>query len=301
MGGQGKGKGGAEPSRRKASTISDWTCQVADHSQAGGHCAWSKSLTHLVYDDEGCRALFRWSPETGQWYRQSNRGPKKLIANGAPGEASELDRQSRENAKLRAEVTSLRAKLGTLPQPRTQGQPSGETERRRPGSDFSRGQASWIDASGYDTYGDAIAKHRTEAKKDSARAADDDGSWYWQNPKCQREGAANPSGERRQDLRLKPNQREEAASSSGAKEEEPERAPTRKEASGANRAPLGKRTELQTELKPGQKSIAEAAKEAPDSTEERRRRRLKRDASEKPEEPAPTPKLRLRSRGRSPS
>ena len=107
MGGQGKGKG-AEISRRKASTISDWTCHVSDHCAAGGSCNWSKSLTHLVYDDEGCRALFRWSPESEQWYRQTNRGPKKLIAGGGPGESVELDRQARENAKLRAEVTSLR-------------------------------------------------------------------------------------------------------------------------------------------------------------------------------------------------
>ena len=192
MGGKGKGKGSAEPSRRKVSTISDWTCRVADHADAGGHCAWSKSLTHLVYDNDGCRALFRWSTETGQWYRQSNRGPKKLTAGAAPGEASELDRQASENAKLRAEATSLPARLGTA-----QGQPTGDTEHRQPESDFSRGQASWIDASGYGTYGSSIAKHRAGDRKGSA-APDNDGR-YGENPKYRREEAVNPDRARRRE------------------------------------------------------------------------------------------------------
>ena len=105
MSGGGKGKGNAH---KPVVTVDDWTCHVEEH-QVDGWCCWDESLIHLVYDTQGARALFRFSPETRQWYRQTTRGPKKQVKGAPPGVAAELNRKSQENAKLLAEVHRLKA------------------------------------------------------------------------------------------------------------------------------------------------------------------------------------------------
>ena len=122
MSGGRKGEAGPQPPKF-FTPIEDWTCHVAGH-QVDGRCCWDRSLIHLVYDAQGGRALYRFSPETRQWYRQTNRGPKKQIKGGQPGVAAELDRKSQENAKLLAEVHRLKREKEALT--RGQSQPSGE-------------------------------------------------------------------------------------------------------------------------------------------------------------------------------
>ena len=183
MSGSGKGKGSGH---KPVVTIDDWTCQVEEH-QVDGRCPWDESLIHLVYDSQGARALFRFSPETRQWYRQTTRGPKKRAPGAPPGVAAELDRKSQENAKLRAEVQRLKALA------QGQSQPSGEAwvpdRRAYPtvrGTDFSHGQTSWIDSSSPGTYGSAL-------RKDRAREDTKGRGRYWEEYPSRSSGSKNTS------------------------------------------------------------------------------------------------------------
>jgi hypothetical protein len=93
----------ANPSSPKL-TIDDWRCCVQEHwadGQGLGSCNWERGLNHLVYTNTGSRAEFVWDSERFDWRRRTNRSSKKKVQGGAPGEAAELDRLRRENARLR--------------------------------------------------------------------------------------------------------------------------------------------------------------------------------------------------------
>ena len=70
--GKGKGQTQLTARNRPAVAIDDWTCRAADHIAEGKECCWDRDQTHLVYDVNGARAQFQFSPETQQWYKQTS-------------------------------------------------------------------------------------------------------------------------------------------------------------------------------------------------------------------------------------
>ena len=108
----------ASPSNPKL-TIDDWRCCVKEHwadGQGLGSCNWERGLNHLVYTNTGSRAEFVWDSERFDWRRRTNRSSKKKVQGGAPGEAAELDRLRRENARLR-ELAGISAPPGRAHEP----------------------------------------------------------------------------------------------------------------------------------------------------------------------------------------
>ena len=192
--GKGTGQTQLTARNRPAVAIDDWTCHAADHIADGKECCWDRDQTHLVYDVNGARAQFRFSPETQQWYKQTSRGPRTKVIGGPAGAAAELDRRKQENAKLRAQLQRLKDER----EGRQQDQPlGGYRDQPSGGSDFSRGQVSWIDSSTKSTYGAAIGKGKSQSRDPFFES---DGSWTWINPSTSSSSSWNPQPERGRDF-----------------------------------------------------------------------------------------------------
>ena len=73
--GKGKGRLQLTAKNRPAVAINDWTCYAPDHIADGKECCWDRDQIHLVYDVNGARAQFQFSPETQQWYKQTSSFP----------------------------------------------------------------------------------------------------------------------------------------------------------------------------------------------------------------------------------
>ena len=129
MSGKGKGKGGGS----RQIEISDWTCQVDSHHP----CDWDRNLLHVVNDTNAHKHTYRFSPETQEWYRQTNRSGKKKIEGGSAGVAAELERLRAENAQLQRIAKTGTPSTGSYrPEERREAR-AGGSSGSRPSGDYS--------------------------------------------------------------------------------------------------------------------------------------------------------------------
>ena len=178
----GKGKGGGS----RQIEISDWTCQVDSHHP----CDWDRNLLHVVKDTNAHKHTYRFSPETQEWYRQTNRSGKKKIEGGSAGVAAELERLRAENAQLQRLAKTGTSSTGSYrPEERREArsrQPQGGREQRaRSSPGIQPGQKNIKESAAATPDSDALRAERRGVRSDpyggrssSSAAGGEARGWY---------------------------------------------------------------------------------------------------------------------------